>query len=162
MALLRFLKKSYPTRVLLLVAAYYGVLQAGWLAALNRLFTKMTVLLSSLSMDLLGIEANTIGDIIISEGKSLLVGYGCEGSEPVILFSIAVLALSGSWRRKLGYAAAGSSILYAMNIGRVVGLMETLKINEDYLDLMHHNVFPMIIAASVFGMWVVSIKRIGR
>jgi exosortase/archaeosortase family protein len=161
MKLVSLFNKSYPFRVILAIAAYYISLQAGFLSGLNSVFKTLTVTLSSGVLSVFGRDIQTIGDIIITKGKSIMVGYGCEGSEPILIYSLAVLAMNGGLRKKLVHILLGSTVLYAMNIGRVVGLVETLIRDESLLDMMHHNVFPGIIAAGVFGIWVFSLKKVG-
>ncbi|MAX70738.1 MAG: exosortase family protein XrtF [Flavobacteriaceae bacterium] len=87
---------------------------------------------------------------------------GCNAVSIIILFVAFVVAFSGSWKTTLIYCFAGSIIIYAFNIMRIVILSIGLYHYPEHQELLHKVIFPMFIYGVVFILWMVWVNRFSK
>jgi exosortase/archaeosortase family protein len=120
-------------------------------------YINATAQLSSWFLSIFGIQAVAQGASIITDELIIALAFGCEGSEPIVLYIAAVSAFPALLKPKLIGGLFGVLILYFLNLIRImllyyIGLSETLD-----FDLFHVIIFPVIfiiIALIVFVGWL--------
>jgi|MudIll2142460700_1097286.scaffolds.fasta_scaffold119999_2 exosortase H (IPTLxxWG-CTERM-specific) len=89
---------------------------------INDAYTKAVVFLTSKVLGLTGIPCTHTGSIINVPGIALDVRFGCNGLEAVMIYSVAVVAFPGTWKKKALGILAGFLLLQVINILRIAAL----------------------------------------
>lgn len=87
---------------------------------------------------------------------------GCNSASIIILFVSFILAFFGKTTSTLLYIFAGSAIIYAINILRIVILAVSIIEYPDYSDFMHTVFFPLAIYGTVFILWLIWVRIYSR
>jgi exosortase family protein XrtF len=85
---------------------------------------------------------------------------GCNSISIIILFAAFIIAFSASFKKTLVFLFAGATLIYAVNIVRIVILAIALYQYPEYQEVLHTVVFPGIIYSLVFILWVVWVKSL--
>ncbi|MBC3845062.1 exosortase family protein XrtF [Winogradskyella echinorum] len=87
---------------------------------------------------------------------------GCNAVSIIILFLSFIIAFSGKFKTTLFYCFAGSIIIYAFNLIRIVILSIGLYHYPWRRELLHNIIFPMLIYGTVFLLWMVWVNRFSK
>lgn len=79
---------------------------------------------------------------------------GCNAMSIIILFASFITAFSGYWKPTLLYIIFGSILIYFCNVLRIALLSILFYELPQYKNVLHAVVFPAIIYAIVFALWV--------
>lgn len=85
---------------------------------------------------------------------------GCNSLSVMILFIAFVVAFSQRFKKTFLFLLAGSVLIYAVNIIRIVILVVALHAYPEYEKILHGVVFPGIIYGMVFLLWMLWIKKL--
>lgn len=100
---------------------------------------------------------------VIINGKFVArVVEGCNALSIIILFISFIVAFAGRWKTTLFYCFAGSIIIYAFNLIRIVILSVGLYHYPWRQELMHTVIFPLLIYGIVFLLWMVWVNRYSK
>ncbi len=97
--------------------------------------------------------------LIINEKYVARVIEGCNSLSIVILFVSFVIAFAGKWKATLFYILAGSVLIYAANLFRIVILSIGLYHYPWRREILHTVIFPLIIYGLVFLLWMFWVNR---
>ena len=84
---------------------------------------------------------------------------GCNSVSVIILFMSFVIAFSGKFKTTLFYLLAGSTLLYVVNLIRIVILSIGLYHFPWRREILHTVIFPAIIYGMVFVLWMFWVNR---
>ena len=117
----------------------------------------------------LGYEANVIQHPnepsmkIIINGKFVArVIEGCNAVSIIILFISFIVAFAGKFKTTLIYCFAGSIIIYAFNLIRIVILSVGLYHYPWRREILHTVIFPLLIYGTVFLLWMFWVNRFSK
>ncbi|TJY37018.1 exosortase family protein XrtF [Pontimicrobium aquaticum] len=97
---------------------------------------------------------------LIINGKYVArVIEGCNSISVIILFVSFVIAFAGRLQPTIIYLLAGSVLIYAVNLFRIVILSIGLFHYPWRRDILHNIIFPLIIYGMVFLLWMVWVNR---
>ena len=100
---------------------------------------------------------------VIIKGKYVArVIEGCNAVSIIILFLSFIVAFADRFRTTLIYGLAGSVIIYAFNLIRIVILSIGLYHYPWRRDVLHEVIFPMVIYGIVFVLWMVWVNRFSK
>ena len=105
-------------------------------------------------------ESATASGKIIADtvsGFAISIEPGCNGIEPIIILTSAIVAFHASWRHKAIGIAIGISMIYAINLVRIVSLFYLGQWNESVFEWMHLYVWQALImldALISFLIWM--------
>ncbi len=100
---------------------------------------------------------------VIINGKFVArVIEGCNAISIIILFLSFVVAFAGKLKTTIFYAFAGSIVIYAFNLIRIVILSAGLYHYPWRREILHNVIFPMIIYGTVFMLWMVWVNRFSK
>ena len=100
---------------------------------------------------------------IIINGKFVArVIEGCNAMSIIILFLSFMIAFAGKLKTTLLYCFAGSIIIYAFNLIRIVILSAGLYHYPWRREILHTVIFPMLIYGMVFLLWMVWVNRFSK
>ncbi len=87
---------------------------------------------------------------------------GCNSASIIILFTSFILAFFGKPITTILYLFAGSVIIYAINIIRIVILAVSIYEYPQYSGFMHSVFFPLAIYGTVFILWLIWVRIYSR
>lgn len=97
---------------------------------------------------------------LIIRGKYVArVIEGCNSISIIILFVSFILAFAERWKPTLIYLLAGSVLVYAVNLIRIVILSIGLFHYPWRREILHTVIFPLIIYGLVFLLWMFWVNR---
>ncbi|MDN3492866.1 exosortase family protein XrtF [Winogradskyella bathintestinalis] len=100
---------------------------------------------------------------IIINGKYVArVIEGCNAISIIILFLSFIIAFAGKFKTTLLYGLAGSVIIYAFNLIRIVILSIGLYHYPWQREMLHTVIFPMLIYGTVCLLWMVWVNRFSK
>ena len=84
---------------------------------------------------------------------------GCNSISVIILFISFIIAFSGKFKTTLFYLLAGSTLIYVVNLIRIVILSIGLYHYPWRREILHTVIFPAIIYGMVFVLWMFWVNR---
>ncbi len=139
----------------ILISLYYLSVSSGWFDSLIMAYADSAAKATSWILVLLGEDASSKADILSSSRYSLVVGIGCEGSEPIALFLSALIAFPIAWKLKIRGILVGSAALYFLNLFRIVGLYYSGIYYPDMFNMLHVEIFPIVFIVIALILWVI-------
>ena len=115
---------------------------------------------STLSALLLGLfyDGMVANQAVIGNGVNhIILSFGCEGTEPLVVFFAGVIAFQFTWKKKMIGLIYGLIILYLLNILRVMILYGISFNFPESFELFHVTIFPILfilIALLLWGYWL--------
>ena len=100
--------------------------------------------------------------VIINRKFVARVIEGCNAVSVINLFLAFIIAFAGKFRSTLLYCFAGSIIIYAFNLIRIVILSIGLYHYPWRREILHEIIFPMLIYGTVFLLWMVWVNRFSK
>jgi exosortase H (IPTLxxWG-CTERM-specific) len=138
-------------------AALYA-LQDTVIAALNR----HVAWVSGLLLGAIGSRVAVSGSVVAASGFAVEIKNNCNAAYEAGLFAAAVWAYPAPARTKAIGTLVGFSVLYAVNLLRVVNLVGLGLFARSWFDVAHLYVwqalFISVVAACWFG-WIVRVPR---
>lgn len=100
---------------------------------------------------------------IIINGKFVArVIEGCNALSIIILFISFIVAFAGKFKTTFIYCFAGSIIIYAFNLIRIVILSVGLYHYPWRREILHTVIFPLLIYGTVFLLWMFWVNRFSK
>ncbi len=171
-------KYKLVIRFIVVFLAVYSVLTIGYNLYLNlsdgstfypdyftNLVAKQTsALINGMSYDAQILpHANEPSMKIIINGKFVArVIEGCNAMSVIILFLSFIIAFAGQLKTTILYCLAGSIIIYAFNLIRIVILSVGLYHYPWRREMLHTVIFPLLIYGTVFLLWMVWVNRFSK
>lgn len=153
----------------------YVVLTVGYKLYLNQFdsakfevdgFTQTVAEQSKSVLIFLGKDAKTAPNAfepcvnLIYEGKFVArIIEGCNALSVMILFAAFVFAFSGKWVKTILYILTGCIIIHILNVLRIAFLAMALYSYPEYEHVLHGVIFPLVIYAVVFILWVLWVQK---
>ena len=97
--------------------------------------------------------------LVINEKYVARVVEGCNSISVIILFMAFVIAFSGKPKITFFYILAGSTLIYVVNLIRIVILSIGLYHYPWRREILHTVIFPAIIYGMVFLLWMFWVNR---
>ena len=100
--------------------------------------------------------------IIINDKFVARVIEGCNSVSIINLFIAFIVAFAGKFKTTFIYCFAGSIIIYAFNLIRIVILSIGLYHYPWRREILHTIIFPMLIYGTVFLLWMFWVNRFSK
>ena len=136
----------------LFMGIFYGVML---IPAVDRVmydYLAANAWLSHALLNLLGFGTVLNMTQISSGDFSIVVRRGCDAVEPAALFASAVLAFPAPWRKKAVGIVAGTLVLLAINILRVVSLFWIGIVARPLFAKIHLEIWPLLFILAAFAL----------
>lgn len=127
---------------------------------LDAVYTRGVVILSAALIDVIGMPVTIDGALLRLEHSAMLVKFGCNGLEAVLLYAAAVLAYPATPRIRLLGIGTGFTILWILNLIRIAFLAWVLEYHQEQFDLMHAYVTQSIMIALAFMVFIVYLQKV--
>lgn len=100
---------------------------------------------------------------VIINGKYVArIIEGCNAMSIIIMFLSFIIAFAGKFKTTLMYCLAGSIIIYAFNLIRIVILTIGLYHYPWQREILHTVIFPLLIYGTVFLLWMIWVNRFSK
>lgn len=90
----------------------------------------------------------------------VIIGNPCVGFGLTYGFCALIISYPGPWKKKLWFIPAGAAFISAINIARVVTLINTSYNVGGFTKMEQHDLFNNFIYIVIFVLWVVWVKFI--
>lgn len=170
-----FIKYKSVVKFILTFLLVYAVLSVSYKLYLNisensnyypDYFTNLTAKQSELILENIGYEAQIIPHpdepsmkLIINSKFVARIIEGCNSISIIILFISFMIAFADKWKATLLYIFAGSTLIYTVNLLRIVLLSIGLYHYPWRREILHTVIFPLIIYGLVFLLWMFWVNR---
>jgi exosortase H (IPTLxxWG-CTERM-specific) len=145
------------------LAAGFALLQAHPVAFVVAKFTSSLVDISGGLIHLFGGRALVDGVVLASpEGFAVRVENGCNAINVTILLWSAILVYPAPWVQKLKGLAAGTLILHAINLLRIISLYYLGRYNKSWFEFAHLYLWESLIVVDtlvIFWGWALVVRR---
>ncbi|MCX6290135.1 MAG: exosortase H [Bacteroidetes bacterium] len=141
------------------VIAFYMIYNEPWFQ--GRLFNPLINVFANLSGKILNVMGQAVtvsGDTISSNLFSVGIKKGCDAAEPMALFIAGIIAFPSSIIKKLWGLLAGLTVLFFLNIIRIVSLFFVGIKYPDWFDAMHLSVWQVIFILISIALWFLWIR----
>ena len=171
-------KYKLVIRFIIVFLVTYSVLTIGYNFYLNLsdgtkfypdYFTNLTARQTNTLLNGVGYEAKVLPHPqepsikIIINGKFVArIIEGCNAISIIILFLSFIIAFAGKFKTTLLYGFAGSVLIYAFNLIRIVILSVGLYNYPWRREILHTIIFPLIIYGTVFVLWMIWVNRFSK
>ena len=140
----------------LLTGLYFAFTVTDGFASILQPYLRLNAQLSAAILSLLGSAATSDQTLIVSPQLTLRIARGCDAIDPSAIFVAAVFAFPVSARLKLPAAVAGTLVLMALNLVRIISLYYTGIHFPKAFDLLHHDVWQALfifLALLIWSVW---------
>lgn len=127
--------------------------------------TKVSTAVSNSSLQLLGYDTTYYprdgGQVIYLRDKWLLgVGHPCNGLILHAIFLGFIFIFPGSWKSKIKISLLGISVIFCMNVVRIVSLGLIYLYYPSFFEVSHHFIFTALLYGIIFLLWMYWINKI--
>jgi len=138
----------FAVYTVLVFAALYAV-QNGLIGALNRHFAGLTALL----LRRVGVPSTAAGPVVILGRFAVEIKDNCNAIYEVGLYAAAVWAYPAPWRARLRGTLLGASVLYGVNLLRIVTLLTVGVLMRSWFEVLHLYVWQILFLLVVAACW---------
>ncbi len=106
-------------------------------------------------------ERGLVVDGTYIQGRyAMQIVRNCDAADVNIVFSSALLAFPGPWRKKALLLLLGLSLLVAANVTRICSLYYVGVWAPSWFKLAHEEVWPLVLVAITVGVFLICIRRL--
>lgn len=145
--------------LLILVAFYSFLLTAFYLEKIQPRIVNVNAAISNFILNTLGQKTTAVAENIYSAAFNISVKRGCDGVEAMALFAAALLAYPAAWKLKAKNLLIGISLLFCLNIIRIVSLFMIGVYKPQYFETFHIEVWQVIFILVAVTMWIIMLSR---
>ena len=123
-------------------------------------YLKLNALLSGALIKIFDSTVIIDKNMIITNKINMILSFGCEGSEALVIFLAGVLAFPANWKYKMKGILIGFPLLYVLNLFRVLILYLVVLIDASVFDLFHSEILPVVFIVVSLLFWYYWLKNI--
>ena len=117
---------------------------------LNRHFAWITAQV----LRLVGVPTASAGPVVTLSRFAVEIRDNCNAIYEVGLYAAAVLAYPAAWRDRLLGTLAGASVLYGVNVLRILTLLAVGLLQPSWFEVMHLYVWQTLFLLVVATCWL--------
>ncbi|WP_103665507.1 exosortase X [Gracilimonas amylolytica] len=123
---------------------------------LDRWISLNIVMVGGGILEAFGFDVYAFGRVIgIVEYPGIEIVDGCNGVAAIGLFLGFIFAYPGDWRNKLSFSLFGVSLIYVVNLLRIITLTITQAYYPSLFDFMHDYSTTTIFYLFIFLLWMI-------
>ena len=129
---------------------------------LEEFYNSAITQLSAWFIDLVGMQVRSAGNILHLPHANLIIKFGCNGLEAILIYAAGVLAYPAKTKTKILWIAIGTIFLEAINILRIALLAFTIEKYPKIFDIMHDYITQSIMIILAFLLFLFYLQRTQR
>lgn len=140
----------------ILIVLFYGLSATSFFDRLLLSYLEANAWLSNLILNGLGLDSHVSGVTIQSPRFAMAIRRGCDAVEPTWLFCAAILSFPAPFTRKIQGMLAGTIVLQALNLVRILTLYWIGVYLPGFFNSAHMEIWPtifIIMAIILFVGW---------
>ena len=106
------------------------------------------------------LESEPAMSVVFKGERICRIIEGCNAVSVMILFAAFVFAFSSGFKKTSLFILIGVTLIYLLNITRIVILIPALFYYPEYEELLHDVIFPLFIYGVVFLLWIIWVMKI--
>jgi len=110
----------------------------------------------------LGVAASATGTIVGTSTFRVAIQNNCNAIYETALFASAVLAYPATWRERAWGIVLGATVLYLVNVVRVLTLIYVGSHFRPYFDASHIYIWQSLFIVFTLGLWLYWAGACGR
>ena len=123
---------------------------------LNRHFAWM----SEAFLRLVGVHASSSGPVVTLSSFAVEIRNNCNAIYEVGLYTAAVWAYPATWRERLIGTLVGASVLYVVNVLRILTLLAVGLLHRSWFEITHLYAWQALFLLAVATCWIAWVSRI--
>ncbi len=123
-------------------------------------YINLNAYLSGLLIKIFDSSVYVENNMIITKKINMVLSFGCEGSEALVIFLAGVLAFPAHFKYKIKGILIGGSILYTLNLLRVMMLYLVVMVDVSMFDAFHNEILPIFFIMISLVFWYYWLKNI--
>ncbi len=128
---------------------------------IEEFYNSFITALSAKAIELVGIPVSYSENILHLPHADMVIKFGCNGLEAVLIYLAGVLAYEAGAKVKLLGAVAGIVVLEIINILRIVLLAYVLEYHPDIFDVLHDYITQSIMIILAFILFLIYLQKAG-
>ena len=128
---------------------------------IENFYNDLIASLSAWLITLLHIPVTAHHNTLQLPHANMIIKFGCNGLEALLIYLAGVLAYPAKWHQKLIYGVIGMIILEIINILRIALLAWTIEHYPKQFDLMHNYITQSIMIVLAFLLFLLYLQRVG-
>ncbi len=142
-----------------IIGAYYAVILF-LNEELFKPYINFSAYLSGLLISIFNSSTQITGNVIATDKLNIVLSFGCEGSEALVIYLAGVIAFPSNFKYKAKGFIIGGLILYSLNIIRILILYFIGTWNFEMFDLFHNEILPVLFIILSLISWYIWLKYI--
>ncbi len=127
---------------------------------LEEFYNTFIAALSAKLIQAIGIGVSATGDTLHLPHADMIIKFGCNGLEAVLIYLAGVFAYPAKTRQKILYAIVGTLVLEILNILRIGLLAWTIEHYPKHFELMHTYITQSIMIVLAFLTFLFYLQRV--
>lgn len=144
--------------IFLLVIAIYYLSVYLFSDSIYKYYIDGTAILTATLLRIFVSGVSADGSVIGTPEYAVSISFGCEGTEPIILFIAAVIAFPVRIKLKIYGVLIGAFFLYFLNLIRIMALYFIGRSDQTLAETFHLEIFPIFFIILAFIVWSIWIK----
>ena len=128
---------------------------------LENFYNNLITNISAWFISFLHIPVRSYHNTLQLPHANMIIKFGCNGLEALLIYLAGVLAYPAKWHQKLIYGVIGMIILEIINILRIALLAWTIEHYPKQFDLMHNYITQSIMIVLAFLLFLLYLQRVG-
>jgi exosortase/archaeosortase family protein len=123
-------------------------------------YINFSAYLSGLLISIFDKSTITTGNVIATDKLNIVLSFGCEGSEALVIYLAGVIAFPADLKYKAKGFIIGGLLLYSLNIIRILILYFIGTWDFEMFDLFHNEILPVLFIIISLISWYIWLKFI--
>lgn len=141
-----------------LAVLFYLLTNGTWFDKFREPFLVLFTTVSSAILNLFGYETTAQGSQLSSSSFGVNIREGCDALAPAILFTVAVLAFPGAWKKKITGIVVGLATIFVLNLIRIISLYLAGVYVPDWFDFLHVEFWQVVFIALTVLVWLIWLR----
>ncbi|RUM87662.1 MAG: hypothetical protein DSZ23_05505 [Thermodesulfatator sp.] len=124
----------------------------------NGYYTGAIAWISAKLLSLAGIASKSSGPVVSLPRGSLLIAFGCNGLEAIVIYVSGIIAYPSSWIYKFKGLIFGILVIEILNMFRIVGLGFAMVRIPGLFNYLHYYVAQGLMIAISLGIFLIWIR----
>ncbi len=128
---------------------------------LEDIYNSFVTKISALFIELINIPVTSSANTLHLPHANMIIKFGCNGLEAILIYLAGVLAYPASWRARLLWGFVGVLFLELINFARIALLAWVIEHYPKHFNLMHDYITQSVMIALAFLLFLLYLQKVG-